>query len=979
MPSSQIHQASPFSFLLVDDNERDRYLIKRILDRNFESGSIEEALNCREAIQKSRTGKYDFIFLDLGLPDMDGMEALKQFLLSPDSETKIIVVSGREDSETIAQILENGAQDYVSKTELDDVSLLRAMKMSTLRKHNSSIISGSSRISIQALSESAFITSLNGSVLDCNDRASTHLELMPGTNILEYNSSVQMREMDFGQPTHLKRLIQKKRAHQQVKSYLTVVGSTGKTRLVESSQSLIQVHGEPCILFLVRELSNNEGPSSWNSSDSRRSHIKALELQNRLLRKPLADMDSMLAEIFDSEITPVFRESITGIQNRVQEIKQGVRLLQDLGEAYASQLEIEEFELQELVSHLNIKLISSFCGIDCEVSESALPDEAILLDFNTTVELLRSILNLALYLQNKESCSRQDQILFSVTDNSLLIDFITGYPLYDFLQELDGASISSSSSAWKPTEFNLLKSNLLLFSELLRKLNGQLSTKQSESEPFRMNLSLPFAREKSRAITVQAAQSSMEISEQFALIVEDNLTDQMLLKRLLSRVYPELTIKTAATLKECRKLLKLQDFSLVFLDYKLPDGSGADLLRSVQQITKDCCLIAVTGDDREQTVEELLSLGASDTLYKGELDLHSLKKSIQAARLRKSFSKERDSLLENAFRNSNDGIIVCDQGEKILLANPKACLELNAQSQELVGQGIAQIFPETSELALHDKEFHQVRVTMKDLSGRTFPAQLTINSIPSNRILLQFRDLSDQEELEKTLTQTNETMKTFNRATAHDLRSPLSTIRSLSSIIIEDENNSLTEQSKRCLALQDQVVENLTSLVERLLSYSKVDGHAGHPEVVSLEESFQRVLDNLSYTLEEEGIEVRVAMMDKVFIDPMQLQMVFQNLLENSIRYRRDNHKALIEVSSEALANGMVEIVFQDNGEGFDPALASNLFEPFRRFSRKANTGNGLGLATVKKIIQSSGGKIKATSPDEFGATFTIVLPASIQ
>lgn len=979
MPDFYAHQDNPFRFLLVDDNERDRYLIKRILDRNFESGSIEEALNCREAIQKSRTGKYDFIFLDLGLPDMDGMEALKQFLLSPDSETKVIVVSGREDSETIAQILENGAQDYVSKTELDDVSLLRAMKMSTLRKINSSIISGSHEISIEALNETAFYTSLNGSVLDCNERASQLLDLVPGANILEYNSSVQMREMDFGQPTHLKRLIQKKRSHQQEKSYLTVVGSAGKTRLVESSQSLIQVHGEPCILFLVYELASSDGPSSWNSSDSRKSHIKVLELQNRLLRKPLADIDSLLGESLEAEDNSENQKNLNEIRNRVQEINQGVRLLQGLGEAYSSQLEIEEFELQELVSHLNIKLFSNLSWIACEVHNSANPEEKVLLDFNTTVELLRAVLNLSCYLHYGNGSSRPDQISLSATDNILQIDYVSSYPLYDSLQELSEVSISSSSSAWKPTDFNLLKSNLLLFSELLGKLNGHMSSSQSCTEPFKMNLSLPFAKEKSAGGTFQAKQNVTEPSEQFALIIEDNLTDQMLLRRLLSRVYPELTIMTAATLKECKEILKHQDFSLVFLDYKLPDGSGADLLRSVQQLTKDCCLIAVTGDDREQTVEELLSLGASDTLYKGELDLHSLKKSIQAARLRKSFSKERDSLLENAFRNSNDGIIVCDQGEKILLANPKACLELNAQSQELVGQGIAQIFPETSELALHDKEFHQVRVTMKDLSGRTFPAQLTINSIPSNRILLQFRDLSDQEELEKTLTQTNETMKTFNRATAHDLRSPLSTIRSLSSIIIEDENNSLTEKSKRCLALQDQVVENLTSLVERLLSYSKVDGHAGHPEVVSLEERFQRVDDNLSYTLEEEGIEVRVAMMDKVFIDPMQLQMVFQNLLENSIRYRRDNHKALIEVSSEALANGMVEIVFQDNGEGFDPALASNLFEPFRRFSRKANTGNGLGLATVKKIIQSSGGKIKASSPDEFGATFTIVLPASIQ
>lgn len=103
--------------------------------------------------------------------------------------------------------------------------------------------------------------------------------------------------------------------------------------------------------------------------------------------------------------------------------------------------------------------------------------------------------------------------------------------------------------------------------------------------------------------------------------------------------------------------------------------------------------------------------------------------------------------------------------------------------------------------------------------------------------------------------------------------------------------------------------------------------------------------------------------------------MVFQNLVGNAIKYRRKNEAP--EIRIEAAREGAFwKISVSDNGEGFEPAYAGSIFEPFKRLHGKDVPGSGIGLATCKRVIERLGGRIWPESVRGTGSTFYFTLPA---
>jgi light-regulated signal transduction histidine kinase (bacteriophytochrome) len=149
------------------------------------------------------------------------------------------------------------------------------------------------------------------------------------------------------------------------------------------------------------------------------------------------------------------------------------------------------------------------------------------------------------------------------------------------------------------------------------------------------------------------------------------------------------------------------------------------------------------------------------------------------------------------------------------------------------------------------------------------------------------------------------------------------------------------------------------------------------------------VIDDLQARIESAHGRVDVGELPTIDADAAQMRQLFQNLIANGLRFRRDGHPPVVRVygrvahnaapESEVPSHGQVcEIVVQDNGIGFDPKYADRIFGMFQRLhGRDEYEGTGVGLAICRKIAQRHGGSIEAASTPGEGARFTVALPVS--
>ena len=142
-----------------------------------------------------------------------------------------------------------------------------------------------------------------------------------------------------------------------------------------------------------------------------------------------------------------------------------------------------------------------------------------------------------------------------------------------------------------------------------------------------------------------------------------------------------------------------------------------------------------------------------------------------------------------------------------------------------------------------------------------------------------------------------------------------------------------------------------------------------------VEEPLRIALLNLEHHIKESAADVTSGHLPEVPADRTQMVMVFQNLVGNAIKYRRKNEVPQIRIEA-VREDAFWKMSISDNGEGFDPAYARSIFEPFKRLHGKDVPGSGIGLATCKRVIERLGGRIWPESVRGKGSTFYFTLPA---
>jgi signal transduction histidine kinase len=247
----------------------------------------------------------------------------------------------------------------------------------------------------------------------------------------------------------------------------------------------------------------------------------------------------------------------------------------------------------------------------------------------------------------------------------------------------------------------------------------------------------------------------------------------------------------------------------------------------------------------------------------------------------------------------------------------------------------------------------------------------------SVRQLRQENELLNQRLALRTreLEAANRELEAFSYSVSHDLRAPLRAIAGFTDSLIEDCQSGNHENFDEYRRRIKRGISRMTTMIDDLLRMATAVRAEVKQSGVDLGRIAREVVAKLQSQSPDRRVEVKVADDLIAYGDPGLLQLVVENLLSNAWKYTSRTELARIEVGVLRLA-GASEFFVRDNGVGFDMAKAGKLFSPFQRLHSASDfEGTGIGLATVQRIVQRHGGRIRAEAEAGKGATFTFTLP----
>jgi signal transduction histidine kinase len=237
------------------------------------------------------------------------------------------------------------------------------------------------------------------------------------------------------------------------------------------------------------------------------------------------------------------------------------------------------------------------------------------------------------------------------------------------------------------------------------------------------------------------------------------------------------------------------------------------------------------------------------------------------------------------------------------------------------------------------------------------------------------RSLLRLRESELKLRQSNDKLRQFVSLASHDLQEPLRAVLLFSEMLQRDAAASLSPEAAEHLERVREGGIRLQRLLEGLLTYvrsSAIESADSSP--VSLQACVNEAIALCELQAREACASITTDPLPWVDGQENAITRVFQNLLSNAIKYRKSGQPVHIHISAQARSRDVV-ISVSDDGEGFSPAHADQVFGVFKRLHSRAIPGSGIGLAICKEIIERHGGSIWAESQPGAGATFRFTLP----
>ncbi|MBI4374976.1 MAG: MASE1 domain-containing protein [Elusimicrobia bacterium] len=274
----------------------------------------------------------------------------------------------------------------------------------------------------------------------------------------------------------------------------------------------------------------------------------------------------------------------------------------------------------------------------------------------------------------------------------------------------------------------------------------------------------------------------------------------------------------------------------------------------------------------------------------------------------------------------------------------------------------------TQELLLRSNEKLEYRV-----------AQRTAALSETNEVLrneIRDRRQTEEELSRKTeeLSRSNMELERFASAASHDLMEPLRKIAAFGDLL--ERRVGIDEQGREMLGRMRTAADRMSQLIQNLLDYSRVLGDTRPMEAVDLNAVVSEVLSDLDSLVNRTGASISVGPLPAIQARQFQMRQLFQNLIANSLKFRRRDRAPVLIITGRVKPEGFAEITLTDNGIGFPQDDNERIFQPFVRLNARSDyEGTGLGLALCRRIMLRHGGWISAKGNPDQGSEFIVTLP----
>jgi PAS domain S-box-containing protein len=366
------------------------------------------------------------------------------------------------------------------------------------------------------------------------------------------------------------------------------------------------------------------------------------------------------------------------------------------------------------------------------------------------------------------------------------------------------------------------------------------------------------------------------------------------------------------------------------------------------------------------------------------------------------YSKQAEAALrdsENAIRALLDaapqGIVASDCEGCIVMFNDVAEQMFGYRREDILGHGIDVLLPthvrerHSKHRAAYGSE-HRSRIMGQNLDlmacrrdRSQFPVEVSLSYVPTKSGEMSVAFISDMtarrkaEELHRAneaLLRANEELERFASEVSHDLREPLATVRSYAELALEMHRDMLPRDVVRAFTIIQDSADRMNELVSDLLGYARVGGRGrDHMQATDLETAVATAVTNLESAVHASGALVTHGPLPTLPVDHVQMVQLFQNLIGNAIKYHGAQPPRVHVTAIHE--DGIWVVMVEDNGEGFSPEYAEDIFHPFQRLHGDDIPGTGIGLATCRKIVEAHGGRIWADSERGHGSVFRFTLP----
>ena len=399
------------------------------------------------------------------------------------------------------------------------------------------------------------------------------------------------------------------------------------------------------------------------------------------------------------------------------------------------------------------------------------------------------------------------------------------------------------------------------------------------------------------------------------LVVDDTPTIRLLFQRMFTASGVFEVVGEAANGHEGVDLARKHQPDIILLDLAMPVVNGFQAIPSMVAECPDSLIIVLSGFNADSAGEQALSLGAHAYIEKRHRPDELLRQIVDIYRSRMAHRLVASTTEDDA-------------------------------SDDEVSSG-ATSFAEPPSVAEVTHEQHR-------------------QQLPVVRQL---------ESTNAALARSNAGLAAFAAVAAHDLRSPLHVVVGFSELLATAYGDRLDEDGREMVASIVSGAHRMEQMIEGLLAHCRLDGPAPATTEVSLDEVVTTTISTLAPDIERSRATVTRDPLPSVIGDPVQLQILMQNLLANALKFTAEGVLPRIHFSAERGENAW-RITVEDNGIGIEPSKREQIFGMFVRLHTQSEyAGTGIGLASCKRIVEAHGGTIHVEDNPAGGSRFVVELP----